>query len=1034
MFRFIVAAAMRQRVVVLAFSAVLLAYGLISLPQLNVDVLPDLNRPSVTIMTEAPGMAPEEVEQLVTYPVESSANGIQGVTRVRSFSRPGLSLIYVEFEWDTDIYRDRQQVTERLSAISDQLPAGIVPKLSPVSSIMGETMLIALGAKPDSGVTAMQLADAANWSIRQRLLSIPGVSQVTVIGGEVKQYQVDPDLVKMGAAGISLSQLEQALSGFSANTSGGYLVEHGAEYLIRQIGRTTRLSDLRALVVGTRDSQPVRLEQIATAAFVAKVKRGDASFNGVPAVILSVLKQPATDTLKLNEKLDAEIAALTHTLPSGMSFHVVFRQADFINSSISNLTEALRDAAIIVTVILFIFLLNLRTTLISLVALPLSILITVLVFRHFGYSINTMTLGGLAIAIGELVDDAVVGVENVMRRLRQNAQQAQPIGIFTLIVDATLEVRTAIFTATLIIVLVFVPLFALQGVEGRLFTSLGVAYIVSILASMVVSITVTPVLCYYLLPKISTRSKESPVLSRLKLLDAKLLKWSFGRGDALLSLTLIAVIAAAVSVPFFPRAFLPAFNEGAITVNLLAAPGTSLPESNHIGTLAEQQLLAVPEVRSVGRRTGRAELDEHAEGVNYSEIDVALRNSGRDRQLVIDDIRQRLSALPVTVNIGQPISHRLDHLLSGVRAQLVVKLFGNQLDQLLRHAAQLRLALAKIPELVDLQVEQLDYVDQVKLQVSPEAGVQYNVNVPAMDRDLETLLNGRVMAQVLDGNRRYDVSLRMNDQDRSLRNLGKILVDSGAGQMPLERIASIATDSGPSQVLHENGLRRIAVYANVNGGDLSTVMQGVRAAVNGLALPPGYHVALEGQFKAQEDANVRIAGLSLFSLLLIVAVVYSRYRSLVLTGLILMNIPLALIGSVIALWLSGSSLSLASLIGFITLSGIATRNGLIKISHYINLVAHEGEVFGPEMIIRGSLERLAPVLMTALATALALLPLLFDGQQPGKEILHPVAVVVFGGLISATLLDTVLTPALYYLWGEKATARLVSGAASDERF
>lgn len=1035
MFRFIVAAALRQRVIVLALSAVLIAYGAASLPRLDMDVLPDLNRPTVTIMTESPGMAPEEVEQQVTYPIERSVNGIQGVIRVRSASRSGLSLVYVEFDWDTDVYRDRQQVIERLSTVNDQLPANIVPKLSPVSSIMGEVMLVALSGASGSAVSPMALMDTANWVVRQRLKAVPGVSQVSVIGGDTKQYQVSPDPVRMNASGVTLQQLEQSLAGYSANTSGGYFVAHGSEYLVRHIGHAVKLGDLRALVVGARGNQSVRLEQVADVDIAPKVKRGDASRNGMPAVILSVQKQLSTDTRSLTRKLDAELADMRSQSPPGMRLDVVFRQADFIGASISNLTEALRDAAVIVTAILLVFLLSIRTTLISLVAIPLSIFITVLVFRYFGYSINTMTLGGLAIAIGELVDDAVVGVENVMRRLRQAAPQQSPATVvFKLIADATLEVRTAIFTATLIIVLVFVPLFALHGVEGRLFSSLGVAYIVSILGSMVVSMTVTPVLCYYLLPAIASTSRESPLLRWLKAGDAALLRWSFDHTRLLLVGTVVAVIAAAACVPFFPRTFLPPFNEGAITVNLLAVPGTSLAESDQIGTLAEKMLLEIPEVKSVGRRTGRAELDEHAEGVNYSELDVALRHSARDRTAVLADIRARLSALPVMVNIGQPISHRLDHLLSGIRAQLVVKIFGDDLNELLRQGTRLRDALRSVPQLVDLQVEQLDPVDQVKVRISPQAALQYGVQIPAMNRTLETLLNGQVVSQILDGNRRYDLAVRLKDQDRNLFNLPRLLVDTASGQIPLSRIAEITPDSGPNQIFHDNAFRRIAVFANLSGNDLSDAVQRVRSAVNRLSLPEGYHVSLEGQYRAREDASRRIAGLAVLSLLLIIAVVYSRYRSLALTGMILMNIPLALIGSVVALWVSGNSLSLASLIGFITLSGIATRNGLIKISHYINLVVYEGEQFGPRMIIRGSLERLAPVLMTALATSLALLPLLLDGQEPGKELLHPVAVVVFGGLISSTVLDTLLTPAMFLYWGGRATAQLLSGSEKTDRY
>ncbi len=1046
MFAYIVRTSLQQRLFVLGAALLLMVWGMLTLRQMPVDVFPDLNKPTVTLLTEAGGMAPEEVEQLVTFPIETAMNGMPGVTRVRSVSGIGLSVVYAEFDWDTDIYRNRQQVTERLNLVREQLPPGIVPQLGPIASIMGEILLVALPADP-AHASPMQVRDYADWVVRPRLLTVPGVAQVVAIGGEVRQYRVEPDPVRLQALGISLDRLEQALRDFGSNTSGGFLEAQGREYLIRHIGRTQRVEDLENLVVALNNSQPILLKQVAGVRLAPAVKRGDGGYNGKPAVILSVQKQPGADSVALTAAIESALAGLASSRPAGIEApRFLFRQADFIERAVGNVEDALRDAAILVAVVLFLFLLKLRSTIITLTAIPVSLLATVLVFDHFDLSINTMTLGGLAIAIGELVDDAVVGVENVMRRLQLNRIAAAPRPAIEVIAGATLEVRSAILYATLIVVLVFVPLFALPGIEGRLFTPLGIAYIVSILASMVVAVTLTPVLSYLLLaksrhtpnrflssvlrppssdPRPPSSGKPSPLVAWLKRIDTHVLNWSFAHARSLLVAALALVALAAASVALLPRSFLPPFNEGTLTINVLLDPGTALAESNRIGALAETLIAQVPEVTQVGRRSGRAELDDHAEGTHYTEIDVDLRPSTRSRDVVIAELRARLGVLPATINIGQPISHRLDHMLSGVRAQIALKIYGDDLDTLRGLADGLRTRLAGIAGITDLQVEKQVRVPQVKVYVDYAAAARHGITPGELLRTLERLVGGTHVTQIIDGNRRHDLVVRLPDSGRGVQALHALLVETPGGRVPLAHLAHIEDGEGPNQIGRENTRRRIVVSANASGRNLSAVVADIRAALATQPMPEGYFTALEGQFQAQEAAARRIALLAAASLAMVFVVLYGRYRSSALALIVMGNITLALVGSVAALWIAGQPLSVAALVGFVTLTGIATRNGILKISHYINLCAFEGETFGKPMIVRGSLERLTPVMMTALVTAIALVPLLLSADAPGKEILHPVAVVIFGGLVSATLLDTVLTPALFWLFGEKPLVRLL---------
>ena len=1023
MFNLLVSVSLRNRLFVLAASLILVVYGAITLRSLPVDVFPDLNRPTVTLMTEAEGLAPEEVEQLVTFPLETAMNGMPGVVRVRSVSSVGLSIVYIEFDWGTNIYLNRQQVTERLGVVREQLPRNASPQMAPVTSIMGEIMLIAVAG---DAASPMEVREIVDWVIRPRLLTIPGVAQVIPIGGEVRQYRVTLNLAQMTRLDVTRGEIEAALRQFGSNSAGGFIDQHGREYLIRNLARTTRLQDLESLTVAYRKGVAIRLGQVASVDYAARVKRGDAGHMGNPSVILSVQKQPNADTLKLTREVEAALSDLKRVLPKSVTtVDVLFRQASFIEVSIDNVLRVLVEALIVVAVVLFLFLMNWRTTLISLTAIPISVLMTVIVFQLFGLTINTMTLGGLAIAIGELVDDAVVGVENVFRRLRENRAKAEPAPALAVIAQASQEVRSGIIYATAIIILVFVPLFALSGIEGRLFAPLGVAYIVSILASLVTSITLTPVLCYYLLPQMRSLGHGDTWLVRvLKAGNRRLLDWAFGQQAFVMVAAVFAVAIAAFSATLLPRSFLPPFNEGTLTISMLLRPGISLAESNRVGLIAERLILQVPEVKTVGRRTGRAELDEHAEGVHSAEIDVDLQPSRRSREEVITDIRSRLAMLPAAVNVGQPISHRLDHMLSGVRAQIALKIFGEDLDTLRGLAEQMQTRMAGIRGLVDLQVERQVRIPQVQVSVDYQKAAHYGVAPSHVTEALETLLNGRVVSQIIDGNRRYDVALRVADADRTTEGLSKLLVETPAGRVPLSSFAQVVDTDGPNQIQRDNTRRRIVVLANTDGSDMARIVGDIRKLVSEAHLPAGYSTSLEGTFQAQEEAARLIALLSLLSLGAIFTVLYSRYRSVVLSLIIMGNIPLALIGSVIALWIAGQPLSVATMIGFITLAGISARNGILKISHYINLVLREGETFGPRMIVRGSLERLTPVLMTALSAGFALLPLMIGADAPGKEILHPVAIVIFGGLVTSTLLDTILTPVLFLRYGAKPLERL----------
>jgi HME family heavy-metal exporter len=1003
-----------NRLFVLCAAALLLIFGGREVMRMPVDVFPDLNRPTVTVMTESGGLAPEEVESLVTFPLESALNGATGVQRVRSVSTIGLSIVWVEFSWDTPIFEARQIVTEKLTTVEGRLPTGVKPVLTPISSLMGEIMLVAVSSRTGQ-LSPMTLRTAADWQIRQRLLAIPGVSQVTVIGGEVRQLQVlaNPNLLLQ--RGVTLAELTSALEATNTSTSGGFLEEGGQESLVRNIGRITSPEQIATTVVRESEGRTVLVEDVARVTTGARVKRGDASFNAQPAVILSVQKQPSANTVELSERIETTFEEMRKTLPADLVLEPLFEQKNFIEAAIENVKGAMRDGGIMVAIILMLFLLNVRTTAITLTAIPLSFVVAGLFMKSMGLTINTMTLGGLAVAIGELVDDAVVDVENVHRRLNERAGEP----ILKVIYEASSEVRGSIIYSTMLICLVFFPLFFLEGIEGRFFAPLGVAYVVSLVASLVVSLTVTPALCSYLLkPKPHGGHKDSPVVRFLKGAQERMLRWTLGHPKLTLGFVLALFVASLFGFSQLGREFLPPFNEGTLTLAVVAQPGTSLEESNRLGKAAERRLLQIPEVIKVGRRTGRAELDEHAEGVHFSEIDVDLRE-GRPREAILGDIRKLLRDLPgVELNLGQPIGHRLDHILSGVRAQVAIKVFGPELDELRHLAEQIRGAVETVPGVVDLSIEKQVLVPEVRISLDYDAARRYGVRSGELAQILETALGGTTVSQVLEGQRVFDLVVRLDEPYRdSAETIRNLLIDTDSGPLPLSDFAKVVETRGPNQVMRENVTRRIVVSSNVEGRDLGTVVEEMQAAAAQVQLPPGYFLEFGGQFESQQSATRALAFLSIFSVAAIFLVLYHHFRMARLAFMIMAALPLSIIGGVIGVYVTGQSLSVASLVGFITLCGIASRNEIMRVSHYLHLMEEEGEEFGLDLILRGSAERMVPVMMTALTAILALVPLVLAAGEPGKEILHPVAVVIFSGLLVSTLLDTVVTPVLFHLFG-----------------
>ena len=1049
MLKRIISFSINYRFLIIAIALVLMLVGGYEISKLPVDVLPDLNRPQITIMTESPGLAPEEVETIITFPIETAINGSTGVTRVRSVSGVGLSIVFVEFDWGTNIYLARQLVAEKLTTVRESLPQGVEPQMGPISSIMGEIMLIGLKSKT---VPPVELRTIADWTIRPRLLSIPGVSNVIPIGGGRLQYQVQVDAVKLRTYNLTLKEVEEAVANANQNTTGGFLEKQSEEYLVRNIGRVKDFSEFASAVITTRNGVPLVVGNVAKLMSGIQVKRGDAAINGEPGVILMVQKQPGQDTIALTRRVEEAMTDIRTALPKGVELDdKLFRQERFIHASIDNVVVAIRDAGILVFIVLALFLMNTRTTFISLTAIPLSFIITGFVFKFAGIGIDTMTLGGLAIAIGELVDDSVIDIENVFRRLRENElrlpeERQNPLRV---VYDASNEVRSTLIYATVLMVIVFIPLFQLSGIEGRIFTPMGVAYVVSIIASFVVSLTVTPALAAVLLipyfAKIRSKleakkhggeEQDSWIAKRLKAINRYQLNFTLDHSRMIMGCFYGAALLAGYAATHLGREFLPPFNEGTFTINLIASPGTSLSESNRIGSIVDNELLKIPEVASVSRRTGRAELDEHAEGVHNSEIEVDLKKGGRSQSVVLAEIRQLMAKFPgMVVNVGQPISHRLDHLLSGVNAQVAVKIFGDDLDTLRAKAEEVRLAMAAVPGVVDLSVEKQVLIPQLRIQIHREAAKKYGIQVGDLARTLESALYGSKVTEVLDGQRRHDVVVKFNDEYRLDEDaMATVLVDTQAGvKVPLGAVADILSSKGPNQVLRENARRRIVIQCNVAGRDLGGVISEIENNITSkVSLPTGYFVTYGGQFEAQQQATRIIGLLSLVSFALMYLILFNLFQVHRVVLCILMNIPLAMIGAVAVIWFTTKTMSIASLMGFITLTGISLRNGIMMINHYIHLMKYEGETFSKEMVVRGSLERLIPVLMTATCATLGLLPIALSAGQPGKEILQPMAIVMLAGLVTSTFLVLFYTPAFFWHWCGPIVHRLIGDSEKDQ--
>ena len=1029
--------ALTYRLVTVALALVVSVWGWYALVHLPVDIFPDLDRPRVTVLTEAPGLAPEEVETLITLPLESVLNGATGVQAVRSASGVGLSAIYVEFGWGTDIYIDRQVVAEKLSLATDRLPKGTKPQMAPIASLMGQIMFVGMwseGGKTDS----LEIRTLADWVVRQRLLTIPGVAQVVTMGGGRKQFQVLVNPESLLSYGVTLHDVETAVANSNENATGGYLNRGSQEFLVRSIGRITNIAELESVVVKADPERSVLLGQVARVVEAPQAKRGEAAVNGKPAVMLIVSKQPGADTRALTEEIEKALREVAPALPKDVRIDPsIFQQKNFITLGITNVEHALRDGSLLVVVVLFVFLLSFRTTLITLTAIPLSLLMTAVVFKWFGMSINTMTLGGLAVAIGELVDDAIVDVENIFRRLRENRQLPVPRPALRVVYEASREVRNSIVFSTVLVVLVFVPLFALGGMEGRLFTPLGVAYIVSILASLVVSLTVTPVLCYWLLPqaKIMAAHGDSLLLRVLKRIAGVAIRTSMQHPAAILGAVAIAVLISVFTVTQLGRDFLPPFNEGSVQVNVLMPPGTSLDTSNHVAAMADRRLAKIQGVVSVARRTGRAELDEHAEGVNTSEIIISFDpNSGRTREQILDDVRAELAQIPGIVSSAeQPLQHLISHMLSGVKAQIGIKLYGDDLEVLRAKADEIKSLIAGVPGATDLMVEQQIEIPQMRIELDRRQLGYHGLNAGDVNEFIETALHGRTVSEVVLGQRKFDLVVRLDDPFRQnldyVRRLS-LKLPSG-GRVPLSAVAKLVESSGPNTINRENVRRRIVVQCNTAGRDLGSVVGDIQKRLAGLSLPSGYFLEYSGQFESQQAATRMIALLSIVSLACMFLALYTLFRSVNLALQVLAALPMAAIGAVLALVITRQSLTVASMVGFISLSGIASRNGILLIAHYLHLVRYEGETFSQSMIERAGKERLAPMMMTALTAGIALVPLVLAAGEPGKEILYPVATVILGGLISSTLLDFLVHPALFWCFGRAAAERPLHDEEED---
>jgi len=1016
--------ALDNRLIVLALSLLLVIAGSYTASRMEVDVFPDLTAPTVVVMTEAQGLASEEVERLVTFPVETALNGATDVRRVRSQSSTGFSVVWVEFDWGTDIYLARQIVSEKLVGVAEELPDGAgTPTLAPQSSLLGEVMII--GVTSDS-MSIGDLRTLADWTMRPRLLSVEGVAQVTVSGGEILEYQILLDPLRMKHYGVTVDEAIAAAEGINANAAGGIINDHGGEYIIRGTARTTDPGQMaRSVVKLSDDGLPVTFADIADVRIGVKSPvLGQASVEGHPAVLLSVTKQPGIDTHRLVDKLDETLADLKKNIPHGVEFNTdIFRQSTFIDASIRNIERSLIEGAVLVVVILFIFLANVRTTVISLIAIPLSLLFSILTLKALGLTLNTMSLGGMAIAIGSLVDDAIIDVENVFRRLREN--QALPEesrqSSLSVIYHASAEIRSSIFNATLIIIVTFLPLFFLSGMEGRMLTSLGVSFIVSLFASMVVAITLTPVLCSYMLTSprmLASHEREPRITRKMKESYGRMLAWTLGHRKIVVVMAAVLLAGALAVMSTLGRSFLPPFNEGSMSIALASLPGTNIEHSGKIASVAEEMLMAIPEVKTVARKTGRAELDEHALGSNTSELDVPFELKERSREELFAEVRDKLSTINGAVfEIGQPISHRMDMLLSGTRSNIAIKIFGTDLNEMFSIGGRIKSLISDIPSLVDVNVEQ--QIESPQIHIKPRREVLARLGIPVGEfvEDVEVALSGRVVSQVYDRERNMDVTLKFDDRSReSIESLGDMLFDATVEgrsvKVPLGYIAEIVSTSGPNSVNRENVIRKVVVSANVDGGDLRGIVGEISRRIDeSITLPENYHIEYGGQFESEAAASRTLMLTSLLSLLVVFLLLFGEFRDLKTTGVILLNLPLALIGGIFAVWVSSGVISIPSIIGFISLFGIATRNGILLISHYRDLAAGGMEL--RDRVLTGSRDRLNPIILTALTSGLAMIPIAMNGSLPGNEIQSPMAIVILGGLFTSTLLNLFVVPVFY---------------------
>ena len=1017
---------LHNRMLVLVASMLLLLGGLYTAYNMEVDVFPDLNAPTVVVMTEAKGMAPEEVERLVTFPIETAVNGATDVRRVRSSSTTGFSIVWVEFDWGTDIYLARQIVSEKLAVVKDQLPPNVGnPTLGPQSSILGEVMFVALTSDSTS---LQELRTIADWTIRPRILATGGVAQVTVIGGEIKEYQILLNPEKMKHYGIGLNQVNEVVLNMNQNAAGGILYEYGNEYIIRGVLSTNDVNALGKAVITTVDDIPILLENVADVKIGNRApKMGLASTNGEAAVLMTITKQPNTSTLELTEKLDVALAELKKTLPSDVNMTTdIYRQERFINSSIDNVQKSLYEGAIFVVIVLFIFLMNVRTTVISLVTIPLALLTSIVALKLMDLTINTMSLGGMAIAIGSLVDDAIVDVENVFKRLRENRNkpEGERKSTIAVIFDASKEVRMPILNSTLIIIASFVPLFFLSDMEGRMLAPLGIAFIVALCASTFVALTLTPVLCSYLLgnnKKKGYKDEKEPFIARkVKEVYHGLLIQAFRHKTVILSVTGVILVAALILFGTMGRSFLPPFNEGSFTVTVSTLPGVSLEESDKIGGMVEDVLIAIPEVQTVARKTGRAELDEHALGANVSEIEAPFILDKRKKEEVIAEIREKMKDIPgVNAEVGAPITHRIDAMLSGTRAGIAIKLFGTDLTKMFSIGNQIKAAIADVPGIADLNVEQQVERPQLKIEPKREVLAKYGITLPEFAEIINVMLAGEVVSQVYEGNKSFDLTLKVNDESRETADkIRNLIVDANGRKIPLSTIADVTSSVGPNTINRENVARKIVISANVADRDLLGVVTDIQDIIDEeIVLPEGYHVEYGGQFESEQSASRTLLITSIFSICAIFLLLFNQFRNVTQSFVILLNLPLALIGGVVAIWLTGGVISIPAIIGFISLFGIATRNGMLLISSYNDLRAEGYSV--RESIMHGSIDRLNPILMTALTTGLALIPLAMGGDLPGNEIQSPMAIVILGGLFTSTLLNSFIIPIMYLMTNKK---------------